>query len=301
MEREKRRYPFVRINNEEEIANHKHYFLDYEHHLVDLKNLKIVDNIASKLQPVCTEEGVFTKEELDWIYGFAFSRCNTVRNNDNGTIFVSGNLQGVYEKFKDKINYLIPGADQSPVIGGNYFITPTQYGLHNDSTRENDWKDSLKFMAIDGNIRKYVPWRNIIIPIFTGPVDIESHAIFFKQRHIDYAHVYHHGVNPNKKIATTYPIVKDYSTIKFHLLGNLMQEGEKNLVPYDKEHHEKYLYYTPYKRLTGLEVESTVMWKPGCPIVFDAFQLHATNKGFANRMWDLKMGLLLTFLRKVDV
>ena len=71
------------------------------------------------------------------MYGYAFSRCDTVRHNDNGTMFISGNLQGVYEKFADRINQMVPGAENSPVVGGNFFITPSQYGLHNDSTRES--------------------------------------------------------------------------------------------------------------------------------------------------------------------
>ena len=32
---------------------------------------------------------------------------------------------------------------------------------------------------------------------------------------------------------------------------------------------------------------------------FDAVQLHATNKGYKEKHWTTKMGLLLTFLREV--
>ena len=62
---------------------------------------------------------------------------------------------------------------------------------------------------------------------------------------------------------------------------------------------DRYLYYTPKRRLTGLTPELTCKWEVGKPIVFDAVQLHATNKGLKDRQWNTKMGLLLTFLREM--
>ena len=75
---------------------------------------------------------------------------------------------------------------------------------------------------------------------------------------------------------------------------------EQNLKKYNKEHYDEYLYYTPYRRLTGLSPELTCEWKPRSPIVFDAVQLHATNKGRVDNHWTTKMGLLLTFLRQIS-
>jgi hypothetical protein len=97
-----------------------------------------------------------------------------------------------------------------------------------------------------------------------------------------------------------------------------------NKIEYNREHWSNYLDYTPYTRLTGLTPELTVEWIPGKPFVFDAFQLHATNKGTILKQkiqyqiekengqleneihkknfrasWDIKMGLLLKFLREV--
>ena len=285
------------INSAEDIANHKNYRLEYEHWMADLKDPTVQKNIADNFQHAETFDEAFTEEEIKWIYGYAFSRCGKVRHNDNGTMFISGNLQGVYEKFADRINQMIPGAENSPVVGGNFFITPSQYGLHNDSTRESDWQNSLDKTPRDSDRRKWVPWRNIIIPLFTAPNNIESHGVFFDQRHVDFAHVYNHGMKPGQETATTYPIVKDHSTIDFHLLDGSKQDD--NMKKYDKEHYEKYLYYTPYRRLTGLSPELTCEWKPRAPIVFDAVQLHATNKGYKDNHWTTKMGLLLTFLREV--
>jgi hypothetical protein len=289
----------AKINTPDDIASHKDYFLDYETWLVDMKDPAVKQNIADHFQKAQVFDEMFNEDEIKWIYGYAFSHCQTVRHNDNGTMFVSGNLQGVYEKFKDKIDQMVPGAANSPVVGGNFFITPSQYGLHNDSTREEDWTRMTKDIPVNHNRRKYVPWRNIIIPIYTAPSGIESHGVFFDQRHVDFAHVYHHGKKPDQKVATTYPIVDDHSKIDFHLLDGTVQDKEKNLQPYNKEHYDKYLYYTPYRRLTGLTPELTCEWNPRCPIVFDAVQLHATNKGYVDKHWTTKMGLLLTFLREI--
>ena len=287
------------INRQEDIDNHKNYRLEYEHWMADLKDPLVRDNVANNFQRAETFDEAFTEKEIEWIYGYAFSRCGKVRHNDNGTMFISGNLQGVYEKFADRINQMIPGAENSPVVGGNFFITPSQYGLHNDSTRESDWQNSLDKTPRDSDRRKYVPWRNIIIPLFTAPSNIESHGVFFDQRHVDYAHVYHHGKKPEQKVATTYPIVDDHSNIDFHRLDGSIQDRADNLTKYNNEHHDKYLYYTPHRRLTGLTPELTCEWKPRAPIVFDAVQLHATNKGYKDAHWTTKMGLLLTFLREI--
>lgn len=287
---------YTKINSAEEVRRHKNYNKDYDEIMPDVRKPSVVENIANHLEPAKCFDEMFTPEELTWIYGFAFSRCGVVRHNANGTIFVSGNLEGVYKKFKKKIDQILPGAGSSPVVGGNFFITPSQYGLHNDSMREDDWAQSLKYSDRDDPSRKYVPWRNVIIPIMVSWPDAVSHAVFFKQRHIDWSHVYNNGGKIQS--ATTYKVVDDHSTIDFYTLQN-KQSGQDNLKPYDKEHYNEYLSYTPYERLSGLEPELTCEWKPGCPIVFDAFQLHATNKGYADREWNIKMGLLLCFLREV--
>lgn len=288
------------INKKQDIENHKNYLLEYEHWMKNLKDPDVVQDMSKNFKKAEYFEEFFTEEEATWMYGYAFSRCQVVRHNDNGTMFISGNLQGVYEKFADRINQILPGADNSPVVGGNFFITPSQYGLHNDSTRESDWIKSLDKTSKDNERRKYVPWRNVIIPLFTAPSNIESHAVFFDQRHVDFAHVYNHGMKPGQETATTYPIVTDHKTIDFHLLDGSVQDRALNVSEYDDEHHEEYLYYTPKRRLSGLTPELTCEWKPRCPIVFDAVQLHATNKGRQDRHWTIKMGLLLTFLRKID-
>ena len=46
-----------------------------------------------------------------------------------------------------------------------------------------------------------------------------------------------------------------------------------------------------------------MQWEPGCPMTFDAVQLHNSNEGTketGKKMWNSKMGLLLTFLIELD-
>ena len=71
------------------------------------------------------------------------------------------------------------GAENSPVVGGNFFITPSQYGLHNDSTRETDWRNTLDKTPYNSERRKYVPWRNIIIPLFTANAELYLFVALF--------------------------------------------------------------------------------------------------------------------------
>tara|TARA_B100001287_G_scaffold45673_1_gene34722 strand:+ start:50670 stop:51539 length:870 start_codon:yes stop_codon:yes gene_type:complete len=288
---------FAKINRINDVEPYK--VLEYENYMPNLKDQNVIRNIAENFQKAIAHDIMFDEDDLQWLYGFAYSRCHTVRHNDNGTVFISGNLQTIYKKFKDKIDNIIPGAENSPVVGGNFFITPSQYGLHNDSTREKDWQDTLKNTPLDSDRRRFVPWRNVIIPIYTCLPGVESHGVFFDQRHIDFAHVYHHGRKPDQKVATTYPLVDDHKDIDFHLLDGTKQDREKNLLPYNENHFDRYLYYTPKRRLTGLTPELTCKWEVGKPIVFDAVQLHATNKGLKDRQWNTKMGLLLTFLREM--
>lgn len=288
---------FAKINRINDVEPYK--VLEYENYMPNLKDSKVIKNIAQNFQKAEAHDVMFDSDDLQWLYGFAYSRCHTVRHNDNGTVFISGNLQTIYKNFKDKIDAIIPGAGNSPVVGGNFFITPSQYGLHNDSTREKDWQDTLKDTPLNSDRRRFVPWRNVIIPIYTCLPGIESHGVFFDQRHIDFAHVYHHGRKPDQKVATTYPLVDDHKDIDFHLLDGTKQDKEKNLLPYNENHFDRYLYYTPKRRLTGLTPELTCKWEVGKPIVFDAVQLHATNKGLKDRQWNTKMGLLLTFLREM--
>lgn len=307
----------------------------YESYMPDLSSDLVKDAMRKNFSPAYVSDIEFNEDELSWMYAFAFAGCYNVRHNANGTIFISGNLEQVASKFIDKLEKILPGCSKSPLVGGNFLITPTQYGLHNDSTRRTDWENGLDAVPEGSSKRKYIPWKNILIPMWIGNLpSTVSHGVWFEQRQIDFANVYFHGGKNSQQPATTYPIVHDHSGIDFYNSKGELIPREKNLIPYDEEHYNQYLSYTPKKRLTGLTPELTVEWVPGKPFVFDAVQLHATNKGTntltkylvksegekainykrfsANHTnadivasieereeWDVKMGLLLTFLKEI--
>lgn len=290
----------IEYNTPEDISSHKNYSQNYGKYLADIEEESVKQNIIQHFKPSICYDEYFTDEEIEWMQAFAFSRCSRLRINPNGTFFVSGNMQGVFEKFRDRFESLAPGCSNSPVVKGNYFITPEQYGLHNDSIHKKDWTVTF---GEDGGWsklpknhpdRKWVPWRNIIVPLMVSP-DVLSTITFMNQRHVSWFTVYNHGAE--NVVAADYPIITDYSEIEFHTKDGA-QPIAHNTVPYDKTHWNTHLNYTPYERLTGLTEEHTFHWKPKCPMVFDCYQLHATNQGM-QKPWKIKMGLLLCFFREV--
>jgi hypothetical protein len=282
--------------------------LTYESYMPELSGEYARNAMRKIFEPAVVSNEEFNEEELSWLYAFAFGCCNNVRHNANGTMFVSGHHDLIVTKFADKLERILPGCTKSPQIAGNFFITPSQYGLHNDSTRRADWESSMVKAPVDSPLRRYVPWRNIIIPMWIAYPQVVSHGVWFDQRHLDFAHVYNHGQKVPPP-ATTYPVVTDHSTIDFYNQKGELLSKEQSAKTYDAEHFGKYLWHTPRARLTGLTPESTIEWIPGKPIIFDAVQLHATNPGTnlksdvlgaTHEVWNSKMGLLLTFLKEIE-
>ena len=273
----------------------------YESYMPDLTSDDAMDSMRRHFEPAVCHDIMFNADELSWMYAFAFAGCHNVRHNANGTIFASGNLDIVATKFLDKLEQIVPGCSKSPAVGGNFLITPSQYGLHNDSTRRTDWENSLRKIPENHEQRRFTPWRNVLIPMWIGnSPDTVSHGVFFHQRHCDFAHVYNHASSAPPP-ATTYPICSDHTTVDFYNNDGSLIPRELNSVQYDEAHYKQYLSYTPRARLTGLTPELTGEWRPGAPYVFDAVQLHATNKGTnPGQQWAVKMGLLLTFLKEIE-
>jgi len=277
----------------------EHYMLPMDHPIA-IENMRRHISRADK-----SDDPMFSKEELDWIWKFAFAGGKEVRMNKNGTVLVAGQLHEVYLKFKDRIDHCLGiDAGKSPQVGGNYFITPQQYGLHNDSIRPEDFTTTFNKIPLNHEQRKYTCWKNWLLPLWIGTHLEEEDGgqiVFFDQRHIDWAHVYNGGgLVPN--IASVYKITTDYTELQFHDgQGNAIPK-ENNAVPFDKAVFNQVMN-TPYERLRGLSAETILDWEPGKPMWFDAVQLHNTNEGTKSKgkkLWNAKMGLLLTFLIELD-
>lgn len=276
-----------------------------EHYMLPMDHPIAVENMRRHISKAQLYDDVFSKEELDDIWKQCFRSNRQPRMNRNGTVLVAGDLQEIYFQFKQKIDNCIGSpAANSPSIGGNYFITPQQYGLHNDSIRPEDFENTYKYTPLNHERRKYTTWKNFLIPLWIGTHHDEvdgGQIAFFDQRHIDWAHVYNGGaLVPN--IASVYKISTDYTDLQFHDGNGNAIPKENNAVPFDKETHKKFMN-TPYDRLQGLSVEEIYDWVPGTAMSFDAVQLHNSNEGSKDKkmkMWNAKMGLLLTYLIELD-
>lgn len=274
------------------------YLLPMDHPLA-------IENIRRhSSESVCFKDK-FSEEELDWIWKNAFTDDSVPRLNKNGTVIVDTDMTKIYDRYKDKIIECVgEDADNTCAIGGNYFITPQQYGLHMDAMREKGYKGMLESVPLDHEQRVYTTWKNFILPLWIGSNDDEldgGQIVFFEQRDIGWAKVYNGG-NQTPGIASIYDIVTDYTNIQFYDRNGNAIPREKNAEPFDKEFHARYLN-TPYRRVQGLSAENVFDWVPGSPCVFDAVQLHATNEGSRDKnkkMWNSKMGLLMMFYKKLD-
>ena len=239
-----------------------------------------IENVRRHSSKASCIEDFWNEDELDWLWKNAFTAdYNVPRLNRNGTVIVDVDMQKIYDRNKDKfIEALGPVADNSPTNGGNYFITPQQYGLHQDAMREKGYKNMLENVPLNDPRRKYTTWKNIITPLWVGSHLDEldgGQIVFFNERDIGWAKVYNGGAQTTN-IASIYEIVTDYSHIQFYDAdGNAMPRSNE---PFDKEFHKKYMN-TPYRRLQGLSPESVFDWKPGSPCIFDAVQLHPTKVG----------------------
>lgn len=277
-----------------------------EYYMLPINDSTSIENIRRSLSPIKSFENIFSRDELDDIWYRIFKHSNAkVRYHTNGNIIISDYqmFQDIYRDYKEKIDFCVGNdAELSPTIGGNFFITPQQYGLHNDSIRPKDIEVTYKSSPLNSKNRKYTCWKNILIPLWIGDEkerDDGGQFVAFEQRDIDYAKIYNGG-NSTPNIGTVYEIVTDYGGIQFYDGNGNKIPLEKNKISFDKEHF-KYCN-TPYDRLKGLTVESIINWKPGNPFVFDAVQLHLSNSGSVKgtKSFNNKSGLLLTFLKELD-
>lgn len=275
------------------------------YYILPMNHPLAVENIRRHSSEAVCVEDMWNEDELEWLWKNAFTAdYNKPRLNRNGTVIIDVDMEIIYKKYKDKFDKVLgPVAEKSPTIGGNYFITPQQYGLHQDAIREQGFNNMLQNVPLNHSQRKYTTWKNIIIPLWVGSHMDEldgGQIVFFEQRDIGWAKVYNGGAE-TINIASIYEIVTDYSKLDFYdRNGNKMAHNEE---PFDHEFFKKYLN-TPYRRVQGLSPENAFDWRPGSPCIFDAVQLHATNEGTKgtepNKKWNAKMGLLMTFLIELD-
>ena len=115
---------------------------------------------------------VFSESDLEKIWMQCWNNPRPRFNGDKGIIYVHSDLSVLRELVN--LDFL-PGHEESPVIGGNYFISSYCYSVHTDSIKKSDWKSG-------GN---WLPWKNVLIPLWHN--NNPGTFITYKNRYADWA------------------------------------------------------------------------------------------------------------------
>ena len=263
-----------------------------------------VENIRRHISDIKVIDDVFDEQARNDIWKSAFVDMGLPRYNRNGTVLIDSDLEQVYNRYKSIFDEHCNEAPKSPCVGGNYYITPQQYGLHNDSIRREGYKRMLETVPLNHSQRKYTPGKIFLIPLWVGTHFDEvdgGQIVAFTQRDIAWARVYNNK-KQTQNIASIYDVVTDHSLIQFYDNKGAKIPKEKNSIPIDKELHKKWIN-SPPDRFEGLTVEAITEWKPGSVAIFDTVQLHCTNEGTKEKgykTWNAKMGVFLQFLIPLD-
>lgn len=283
-------------------------------YLIPLNHKCSVENSCRTFSTSICHKNFFTEEERQYMFQWMFDGNTTVRVLRNGNVLASGRkksnfLTGIVEKFNNKIEEILPGASKSPIVGGNFFISPEHYGPHTDSSNIDVWKKTLDDVPLKDGRRRYTPWKNILIPLWGGKKydkdELDQDAwsndrkcgsiTFFDQRHPDFSWLYDASKTKIKR-ATKYRKLENYSEIQFFDKNGKKIDKSKNNISFNSDYH-KHNLYGDIERYTGMTVENKFEWKPGDVMVFDSFQIHSSHS-IINLL--TKSGLVLWFLKELD-
>ena len=64
---------FAKINRINDVEPYK--VLEYENYMPNLKDSGVIKNIAQNFQKAEAHDVMFDSDDLQWLYGFAYSRC----------------------------------------------------------------------------------------------------------------------------------------------------------------------------------------------------------------------------------
>ena len=284
--------------------NRKCTWADPGYYTLPMDHPIAIENIRRHLSPSKIVYDIFNEEERNDIWKSAFVDIGLPRYNRNGTVLIDSDLQQVYDRYKSKIDEYISEASSSPCVGGNYYITPQQYGLHNDTIRYKAYNRMLENFPLNHPQRKYTPGKVLLVPLWVGTHFDEvdgGQLVTFTQRDIFWARVYNNK-KQTKNIASIYEVVTNHSLIQFYDSNGNKIPKEKNSIPFDKELHKKWIN-SPYDRYEGMTIELVNDWIPGSAFIFDTVQLHYSNEGTKEKgykTWNAKMGVFLQFLNPLD-
>ena len=144
--------------------------IDY---VADLDNPDVKLFIESNYTESICYENVFDQNTLDQIWQYCWQNPKPRFNGDKGIVYIHTDLSPL--KDIANLNFL-SGYKESPVIGGNYFISSYPYTVHTDSLPKSDWKPKGQ---------ECVPWKNVLIPLWHN--NNPGTFITYKNRYADWA------------------------------------------------------------------------------------------------------------------
>lgn len=246
------------------------------------------NQVVDYLKPSRCYTNVLSEKCITDLVDFMFRKTESWRTSPTGNLFFAGNFISlvedyVYPMLKDVIDQEDIDWNVVDNVGGNFFHTPHQYGIHTDMPEiENSYSKHV------------VPYRSILIPLYVlAPVDHVSHMIYYKQRVVDSGCTLDHGPHTS---TTHYRSFKDYSKIEnvYTLDGptTINMEEKMSTEEFTKAGLDK--APSPIERYNGLSVENSFEWRPGDIHTFDTCQVHSSTKGIPK--FKTKAGLRIMLL-----
>jgi hypothetical protein len=241
----------------------------------------ISENLKEKLRKNLSESQYFTEIfSSQQIYNFQkilLSGWTKTRSYMGGKILFDNFTKECKEYFlgvfKEISPHSIIGTNvpwDTVSLGGNVYITPTEYGLHTDAFTQ-------------GHIDQgEVTLKNITIPLSVAGNNIDNPSInnlmVFENRLLDTDHTFQKGKQASEAWKVQYQQnLLDYSDLEFYdRNGNVLQVDVNKQYITDQEYAQ---HFTHINRtiLDGFKIEKTCHYDVGSMIVHDSTQAHATG------------------------
>ncbi len=251
---------------------------------IDIKNN--ISFYRSNISSSRCYQNILSSSDVEWLIDFMFKETGVYRLGSSGNMFFSENFEKIIIKFFDKFNEMI---DLSEIVkvGGNFFLTPHQYGFHTDMPEKGDHH------FVEGD----VAFCTILIPLFHLPQKAKCHFMLFNERILSHGTTLDRG--PSKS-DTHYNSISNYDEIEnlYNESGLEIKYEDKD---FDNDLFEKYNMgaTSPKERFNGFSIESVYDWTPGDAMVFDTTQLHCSNLGLKKELFKNKAGLRMSFYKNL--
>jgi hypothetical protein len=253
---------------------------------------QLKDGLKRTFHETVLKTSVFSADEILDLKKKLFSNWQASRSYQGGKIlfnqFTPYIKNHVIDILKEKFPNGIPGIpfDWSTLsIGGNIYITSSEYGLHTDAFQESSLVEENK-----------ISFKNIIIPLDVCGINLEkeyiNNVIFMKNRLINYDSTF----QKNSKKPWTVKLqqnIYDYSTLEWYDdHGELLQVDSNKMYISDQEYDNHFNSIKDKQVLDSFIIEKIAKFEVGNIIVHDSCQVHVTgNMSYKDSMVTNKIGV----------